>query len=665
MKPDLEKMYGLKMELFNLRLEVTTKVKSDNWVEADLIKVIKSLKKNKSSDSQGLIYELFRPEIIGCDLFSSLLMVCNNVKSQLMIPEFLTFTDITSIYKSKGKKSDLDSDRGIFGVSKVRSIIEKLIYQDKYQDIDESMSDSNVGGRRKRNIRDNLFVLYATINESIRTKKPMDIQFYDLDKCFDSMWAEETMNDFYDAGVKDDKFALISLLNEKCNVKVKTPVGNTEAFQLNRIEMQGTVTAPIKCAVQIDTLGKNSYTYGTGLYKYRDSCSVPALGMIDDIAGVSECNANSIILNSMINAKIESKKLEFNLKKCVNLHIGPLEENCQELKVHQTKMQNKKEQKYLGDLISNSGSNDANIKERCKIGQSAISQIKSMLNDANFGRFKIQTGLIMRDSIFVSKVLLNSEVWHSLTKSQVDNLEIVDRLLLRHTLNAHSKTGVEWLYCDTGKLNLKSLIQIRRLMYLWLLLNRDESELTNRVYETQIISNSVGDWVRLVQSDKSELDINLTDEEIQGVSQNMFKNYVVKKVKISHLKYMATLKKKHSKARFLNCTELKQADYISSSRLNTDEKSLLFKLRSKTLEVKLNFGSPNNPWCTSCGLFPETQSHLLQCPELVKNLGYIHGKPSTFNETFIYGSLTQQEIIVKIYSDILEVRENLNPNLVT
>ena len=93
-------------------------------------------------------------------------------------------------------------------------------------------------------------------------------------------------------------------------------------------------------------------------------------------------------------------------------------------------------------------------------------------------------------------------------------------------------------------------------MYLWLLLNRDESELTNRVYETQIISNSVGDWVRLVQSDKSELDINLTDEEIQCVSQNMFKNYVVKKVKISHLKYIAILKKKHSKARFLNCTEV-------------------------------------------------------------------------------------------------------------
>ena len=174
------------MELFTLRLCVTRNVKSDNWSEDNLIQVLKKLKKNKSSDSQGLIYELFRPEIIGSDLFSSLLMFCNNVKSQLMIPEFLTFTDITSVWKSKGQKSDLDNDRGLFGVSKVRSIIEKLIYEDKYPEIDGYMSDSNVGGRRKRNIRDNLFVLYAIINESIRNKKSIDIHFYDLDKCFDA-----------------------------------------------------------------------------------------------------------------------------------------------------------------------------------------------------------------------------------------------------------------------------------------------------------------------------------------------------------------------------------------------------------------------------------------------------------------------------------------------
>ena len=37
--------------------------------------------------------------------------------------------------------------------------------------------------------------------------------------------------------------------------------------------------------------------------------------MIDDIAGVSECNMQSMTLNSIINCKIESKKLQFNKKK--------------------------------------------------------------------------------------------------------------------------------------------------------------------------------------------------------------------------------------------------------------------------------------------------------------------------------------------------------------
>ena len=84
-------------------------------------------------------------------------------------------------------------------------------------------------------------------------------------------------------------------------------------------------------------------------------------------------------------------------------------------------------------------------------------------------------------------------------------------------------------------------------MYLWNTLRRDESELTHRVYQTQSIENSVGDWVRMVEEDKKELEIEMTNSEIQGVSEDVFKSYVKKKVKINHLKYLNTLKKKHSK----------------------------------------------------------------------------------------------------------------------
>ena len=629
----------------------------------NLLKVLKSLKRNKSADSQGLIYELFRPEIVGKELLQSLLILCNNVKSQLLVPSFLTFTDITSIYKQKGERCDLDNERGIFGVSKIRSIIDKLVYQDSYENIDSAMSDSNVGGRRKRNIRDNLLVLYATINEAVRNKKNIDIHFYDLDKCFDAMWNEETMNDLYDSGVQNDTFALVSLMNEKCQVKVKTPVGDTERFELDKIEMQGTVLAPLKCAAQIDTLGKYCYTFNTGLYVYRDSCKVPPLGMIDDIAAVAKCGDNSIILNAIVNSRIESKKLQFNLKKCFKMHIGPDKEDCAKLKVHEHEMKIKDVQKYLGDYISSDGKNCDNIKERSKIGFTAISQIKSILEDANFGRFQIQSALLMRDSIFGSKMLLNTEVWHSVTKAQTEELDVIDRVLLRKILDAHCKTGLEWIYADLGKFNLKSLIQIRRMMYLWHTLSRKETELIRRVYNSQLINNSVGDWVKLVDSDKCELGIDLTDREIQSVSEETFKKYVKTKVKIKHLEYINKLKKSHSKATNLVCTDLNLAEYLKDQRLTTKQKQLLFRLRSRTLDVKQNFKDQHkSPWCSSCGLFPETQSHLLQCPELVKNLNFLTEKPSKLNEKYIYGNIKQQESIINIYSEILDVRENLQQN---
>ena len=140
------------------------------------------------------------------------------------------------------------------------------------------------------------------------------------------------------------------------------------------------------------------------------------------------------------------------------MHVGKNKDGCESLKVHEKQMLETAEQKYLGDIVSSSGSNNANIKEKCNIGYSAISQIKSLMNEISVGKSGIQIGLILRDSIFPSRMLLNSEVWCNLTQYQIEELEKVDRMLIRHILNAHSKTCIEWLHGDKGMFNIKSLI---------------------------------------------------------------------------------------------------------------------------------------------------------------------------------------------------------------
>ena len=141
--------------------------------------------------------------------------------------------------------------------------------------------------------------------------------------------------------------------------------------------------------------------------------------------------------------------------------------------------------------------------------------------------------------------------------------------------------------------------------------------------------------------------------------------YIKAKVKIKHLKNMNILKKSHSKSTNLKCEDLKLAEYLKSPVFDTKQKKLLFKLRSRTIDVKMNFpGQHKNLMCRSCELVPESQGHLLQCPKLVTKLNYLCGKTSKLNEYDIYSDdISKQEIIVNIYSDLLEVRENLEHEL--
>ena len=74
-----------------------------------------------------------------------------------------------------------------------------MVYQDKYQDIADRMSDSNIGAQRDKNIKNHLFVIYGIINFVLHEEKSCaDIQIYDIVQAFDSLWLDDCMNDLYD-----------------------------------------------------------------------------------------------------------------------------------------------------------------------------------------------------------------------------------------------------------------------------------------------------------------------------------------------------------------------------------------------------------------------------------------------------------------------------------
>ena len=230
----------------------------------DLRCSIKTLKNNKTRDPSGLLIELFKAPVIGQHLEDAILMLISGINCEYFIPPSVEMSNITTIWKQKGSKNSVDSDRGIFGLSIFRKIIDKLVYTEKYPLIDQNMTYSNIRARKKRNIKNHLFIIYGIINSVLKGESEsecIDIQIYDLVKAFDVLWLDDCMNDVWDTlpdHAQDDTLGLVYQLSRRNMVAINTAVGQTERVNIPEITAQGGTWGPLLCSNSIDAVGKFS-----------------------------------------------------------------------------------------------------------------------------------------------------------------------------------------------------------------------------------------------------------------------------------------------------------------------------------------------------------------------------------------------------------------------
>ena len=188
-RPDLRKIEMRKNEIFRMKIKIAEENCNKMWTMDQLESALKDLKNNRTRDNDGMINEIFKEGAIGIDLKMALLLLFNGIKDNQVIPPLMTLANITTIYKNKGSRLDLENDRGIFILTVMNKILDRLIYVHKYDDIDKNMTDSNIGARKQRSIRDNLFIIHGIINSVVKgNEECIDIQIYDLENAFDALW---------------------------------------------------------------------------------------------------------------------------------------------------------------------------------------------------------------------------------------------------------------------------------------------------------------------------------------------------------------------------------------------------------------------------------------------------------------------------------------------
>ena len=284
--------------------------------------VLSQLKNNKSRDNDGYINEIFKKDVIGNDLKKSLLVLCNQLKKNNMVAKFMNIANITTVPK-KGSRLLLKNERGIFRVMVVRAILMRLIYNQKYPEIDSRMSDCQMGGRKNKGCKNNLFIINGIIHEVLKSKKmkPVMFQFYDYAQMFDSINLEQAISDIFDTGVDDDNLVLLYKANCEVDMAVRTSDGLSDRQTVENIVLQGDTWGSILASNQVDMIGKESMEAGH-FYLYKNILPVGFLGLVDDIVGITEAGFKAQELNAFINVKTAEKTLQFGPSKCKSMLIG-------------------------------------------------------------------------------------------------------------------------------------------------------------------------------------------------------------------------------------------------------------------------------------------------------------------------------------------------------
>ena len=80
------------------------------------------------------------------------------------------------------------------------------------------MSDYQMGARRKKGCKNNIFIINGIIHDVLKSNKmhPVNLQSYDYQQMFDLINLKQVLFDIYDAGVNDDTPELLYQANHGC-----------------------------------------------------------------------------------------------------------------------------------------------------------------------------------------------------------------------------------------------------------------------------------------------------------------------------------------------------------------------------------------------------------------------------------------------------------------
>ena len=202
-------------------------------------------------------------------------------------------------------------------------------------------------------------------------------------------------------------------------------------------------------------------------------------------------------------------------------------------------MEEVKEKKYLGDIISSDGKNELNIKERTNRAIGTVNKIVTSLRERPYGKHEFKAYKIMREGLLIGGMLTNIESWINITKVNIEKLEQPDTSLLKKVLSSEGNPCKSFMMLELGVIPVRYVVMQKRMQFLHYLLQESTESMLRKVFDALKDDSRKGDFVNLSNQDRKELNINYTDIEIENSSKSQWKKIIKSKTQIAALKYLS------------------------------------------------------------------------------------------------------------------------------
>ena len=389
--------------------------------------------------------------------------ICNDVYRTGSLPEEMKHSIFIRLPK-KANATECSDYRTLCLMSNITKIILRVIVERNRRIFEREAGKTQSGFKQGMGTREGIFNLRIIVEKLLEKHKKIYICYIDYKKAFDRVFHAMMVEDLKKLEIDGKDLNLIKNLYWQQTASIKTEDGQSSSFSIKRGVRQGCVLSPSLFNIYTENIFKE-FEELPGIKLFGEY--INNLRYADDTVLLAESEEELQVLVDAVKEGSRKYGLEMNTKKTKTMVIrrNTEEEARIATEVDGAILEQVKSYQYLGQLITEDGRCEKEIKRRIEIARTNFLKLKDVLTTK---RLSIVTRKKILHCYVISTLIYAAETW-VINVADMKKIEAFEMWCLRKMLRVSYKehrTNEDVLKAAKHKRSLKEDIIKRKTKYL-------------------------------------------------------------------------------------------------------------------------------------------------------------------------------------------------------